>query len=225
MLFKPGVFAQSLSGTVGSSTFVIGKGGAYVRALGKGASNRSAAAVQQRGLFSVASTAWVAMTDDERKSWNLLAQRVFRVDRVGVKKNYSGRALFYREYLFWVGLFVGPPALLAPSNGVKTTFSYWAPTYDSALLQVGVLPYDGAANFTMVLYGCRSFSQGGFSRRNYKKFTQVQSSGAYVHDVTAAWVYNFGEPAIGEWISVQMRVEFENCLSTDPQRIDTRRTS
>lgn len=220
MLFKPGVLVQTLSGSVGGATFVVGKQGGYIRGRGLGVISRSESLGRRRLVFQNAGNAWAALTEEERLTWVNLATRVYKTDRVAVRKNYSGRSLFIREYLWYTGLFYTGWPTTAPINGGKQGFRTWLVEYSGGFLGTLFTFWEDPWDLSAAFYGCRSFSTVGFSRRNYKYFSVQFTNTGGVFDLTSDFVAMFGEPAVGERISIGVRCLFNGFLVSDLDRLD-----
>lgn len=93
-LVKFGGGIAAMAGKVGGTVFARNKAGAYSRNWAFPTNTPTPAQTAVRTRFGNQSSAWNALTDNQRKSWNALALTVTRVNRLGDTYVPTGRQIF-----------------------------------------------------------------------------------------------------------------------------------
>lgn len=91
-----GALAQDVRGSLAGTVFGKGRGGAYARQKVSPTQPQTVRQLAQRAIFSAASQAWRALTDDQRAAWNTWASSHTVVDVFGASHVLSGIAAFTR---------------------------------------------------------------------------------------------------------------------------------
>ena len=91
-----GVGITEASGKLGGSVFSRTKGGAVLRNRVVGTNPQTVAQQAVRAIFGAISSAWRALTTEERENWNSIAEDYPYQNRLGETKILSGKALFQK---------------------------------------------------------------------------------------------------------------------------------
>jgi hypothetical protein len=89
-----GALAQDVRGSLAGTTFSKGRGGSIVRQKVSPVQPRTARQLAQRAIFSAASQAWRALTEEQRADWQNYATSHKVVDVFGMARTLSGIAAF-----------------------------------------------------------------------------------------------------------------------------------
>jgi hypothetical protein len=95
MKYTSPVYSQA-SGSIGGLTYSRNRGGLYTRARAIPSNPSTAAQQTARTAVSAVSTNWGALSDVQRAGWELYAQSVPLVDRLGAQIQVSGINMFIR---------------------------------------------------------------------------------------------------------------------------------
>lgn len=93
-LIKTTAIVDEISGKIQGSVFAHNKGGSYVRGRGLMTNTASQYQIAARTIFTSISQRWRALTQEQRKSWVDAAVNFPYINRLGDKKELTGKALF-----------------------------------------------------------------------------------------------------------------------------------
>ena len=103
-LYRPGVLVQEISGKIGSTEFAGGKSGRVIRRARVGSGGGSQSQLVHRNNYARVIEAWRQTTAEQRAGWAALAERLSKVDRIGVSKRGTAFRAFVERNLFLTGL-------------------------------------------------------------------------------------------------------------------------
>lgn len=96
-LLELGPLAVQISGSVGGTTFARNKGGQYARSRIKGVNPQSARQTAVRAAFGDLAQRWSnTLTDAQRAAWELYADNVPLINRLGDPRTLSGLNMYVR---------------------------------------------------------------------------------------------------------------------------------
>lgn len=95
MKYTSPVYSQA-SGSIAGITYSRNRGGLYTRARAIPSNPQTASQMNARGAISAVSTAWGGLSDVQRSGWELYAQSVPVIDRLGAQIQISGINMFVR---------------------------------------------------------------------------------------------------------------------------------
>jgi len=114
-----GTLAGQISGSIGSTVFSHGRGGAYVRQRSIPVTHTSIPAMQIKAWFSASSVHWATLGETVRLSWQEWAKANPYTDRLGEKRVLDGHAAYTMlcsRLLIMGGTYsTTPPVVPAPS--------------------------------------------------------------------------------------------------------------
>jgi hypothetical protein len=93
---KLGAIVTDMSGKLGGHVFSKNKGGKYMRTKSTPSNPQSSAQMSIRGIFASISSAWSALTESSRLSFNGFVSAYATTDIFGDLRNPSGKNLFQR---------------------------------------------------------------------------------------------------------------------------------
>jgi hypothetical protein len=222
-LFRPSSLVQAVSGRVGGVVFVAGSQGSYIRRVGSKTIARPTALDYSRKAFGDGVSTWQNLTDAQRKGWNVLAARIYRTDRLGVQKPYSGRSLFLREAAIAARVHL-PIVLDAPGAGVRISMASYSVAYTSTALTLSFVKTPGTPSGWIIVYGARSFSQTGFTSKQLTIINAQNFTGSATINVTFGFEYHFLRPDLGEYYAIGAITRFNGCLWSTRWETIQRRT-
>lgn len=91
---KLGAIVTQISGKLGGHVFARNRGGAYMRTNATPNNPQTPFQTNVRTILAAISSAWSALTDSERNTWNDSTDDFSRTDQFGDIRNLSGKALF-----------------------------------------------------------------------------------------------------------------------------------
>ena len=202
------------SGAIGGVVFAQGRGGSYLSERPKAIARATAAADVARVGFGQAVGAWANADDQTRRQWALIASRVYRKDRLGILKLYSGRALFL-EQVAWraaVGLSIDTTP---PTTPERLTFAAGTVTYAAGLLVASFSKPAGAPGAYFSVYACRGGSTAGFRRMTWRLVAARSWTAGIMNLGTTRLHDAMGVPQLGEWMGFRVKVLFDGALVSE----------
>lgn len=96
---RSGSIVSDIRGKVGTEIYSRNKGGAYVKAFTSPVQPDTQPQLDARADMGTAVAAWQALTNEDRRQWNILASSRRESNRIGIKTSKSGYNLFIRRKL------------------------------------------------------------------------------------------------------------------------------
>jgi hypothetical protein len=141
----------------------------------------------------------------------LLGKRTPRVDRVGVQKLYSGRALYMHQNMInsrvSLALQAEPPSL-----GVSTAFDRVTISCISGVVTLRCFRAGNTGTGWAIAYCARAHASSGWSAKVFRLVIGFQFTTNQVVNISPQFYLNLGAPVVGELIAVRVRTRFDNCL-------------
>ena len=197
MKIKFGSLVVAGSGKIGGHVAAKNRGGAYLRTKVTPLNPNTAAQAGARSLLASLSTAWAALTDDQRKSWNDGVASFATTDIFGDLRNPSGINLFVKlnsnahnaEH---------PPLLTCPEK-VEVPFEQITSAICDLSSETFEITFGGVTlgDVACKVMATPPMSQGvNFVKSQLRVITYAGPAGNLL-DVYAAYVTKYGVPAIG----------------------------
>ncbi len=166
--FKSIVFSET-SGSVGGMTYSHNRGGLYVRARAVPVNPGSPQQELIRGFMAFLTSQWTDfLTQDQRDAWDLYADNVHLIDRIGEPRNAGGLAHFVRSNVprmqsplpiaydaptqFSLGSYT-PPTMVNPSEATQDFLllfdntDKWADQNQAAMIVYCSRPQNASVNY------------------------------------------------------------------------------
>jgi len=115
-LVRPGSVVQSVSGRLGAVVFSRQGGAPIVRTCPTRKKCYSAAALSARATFTRARGAWVALSEEERRTWVKAAMQLTTANRLGVNRQLSGFCTFVKCAVKALQVQLSPPTAPTQPN-------------------------------------------------------------------------------------------------------------
>lgn len=168
MLFKPLLGAQ-LSGSVGGLTASHNRGGAYFRQRATPTNPATSRQVTIRNAMGILTTRWLdVLTQVQRDAWQVYAENVTLINRIGDAINVSGQNMYVRSNvsviqigetiiddaptMFNLGSFTEPAVVAANANDDTVDISFdntdeWANETGSHMIVYISAPQNASINY------------------------------------------------------------------------------
>lgn len=201
-----GIGVVDIRGKLNGSVFSKNRGGAYVRTKVTPNNPQSLAQMSVRGIFAALSSAWSALTEENRNSWNGFVAAYGRTDVFGDIRNPSGKNLFQRlnQNLTITGQanltncvaplevpFLGLVAATCDISGLTFDFTSSGDTTGSVLL-ISATP---------------SLSQGTkFVKNQLRNISTAPGEAGAEPNFYDEYIAKFGIPAVGANIVLSVKV-------------------
>jgi len=132
-IFKPSSLVEGISGNVGGINFSAGKNGNIIRKHRRITPALGERQLIRQALFNEAARRWTfILTDTQRREWAAIAKDVFIRNRLGERRQMSGRTLYIRQVASGRDLITSldsPGTLFNPNNfsGIGLTANVGGP--------------------------------------------------------------------------------------------------
>lgn len=192
-----GIGVVDIRGKLNGSVFSKNRGGAYVRTKVSPSNPQSTFQMSVRGIFAAISSAWSALTEAQRLSWNGFVASYGRTDVFGDIRNPSGKNLFQRLNQNLV--LTGQPQIstcVAPSEVPFLGLTSVDGDVSGSTLSFS---YSGDVNGNRILvFATPAMSQGTkFVKNQLRVITSSIGGDGLTEDVYAEYVAKFGIPTAG----------------------------
>lgn len=205
-IIRLGPIVQAASGTVGGVVFKNGVGGSILQARRNRTPSESIESLNQKRSFAAINNTWALKSEADRLPWEVAARQMNSTNRLGEKKRMTGRNLFFKNNGVW---FRSDGAVLTtdPGNIRQAQMITIYTIFGGGLAELYLLWGDLNYHLNVVLYGARSYSDGGMSRRCYKFITRrVWSPSSCYRDIRKEWGAVFGRMGLYERFSLKMYI-------------------
>jgi len=201
-----GIGVVDIRGKLNGSVFSKNRGGAYVRTKVSPSNPQSTRQMSVRGIFAALSSAWSALTEANRNSWNGFVSAYGRTDIFGDIRNPSGKNLFQRlnQNLTLTGQAnltdcVAP--LEVPFLGITTA------TFDISSVSFDIETTGDTTGSFLLVSATPSMSQGTkFVKNRLRVVGYYAGVNATSISIYADYVALYGIPAAGANIVVSVKV-------------------
>lgn len=218
-IFRNSPIVGSISGSVGGSNFVAGRGSPVVRQRGLKSRNTSAFAQAAQAKNALVRVLWRQLSANSRLAWNIGANNLSRTNRLGVQRRISGWQFYMSHAMFLepdeIVALTEPPLFIKAPNYLPPAVVFVAGGPYEITLNV---PTGGPLQFALI-YGSRSMrpSVPKFFK-NFKFIVRFAQTPNPVN-VFDEWVLRFGELISGEFFAVDTRRFFPGNLVSNPVRV------
>lgn len=205
-IIRLGPIVQAASGTVGGVVFKNGVGGAVLQARRNRRPAESIKSLNQKRSFAAINNEWALKSNENRLQWEVAARQMNATNRLGEKKRMTGRNLFFKNNGVWFGA-EGVVLTTGPGNIRQAQMITIYTIFGGGLAELYLLWGDLNYSLNVVLYGARSYSDGGMSRRCYKFVTRrVWSPTTCFRNIRYEWLPVMGRMGISERFSLKMYI-------------------
>jgi hypothetical protein len=203
---KFGMFMVDARGKSNGHVFSKNRGGAYVRTKVTPSNPQTSNQMSIRGIFAAISSAWSALTEANRTSFNNFVAAYATTDVFGDLRNPSGKALFQKlnqnleiseqaQITTCVSPEEVPLALIADANGAVVALSFSVETTGDT------------TGSKILTFATPPMSQGTKFVKNKLRLIDVSAGSAdAVVDIQASYLARFGAKAAGDniWVGVKV---------------------
>jgi len=201
-LIRPSSLIAALSGSLASVTFAHTKNGPIAKRRPAKIHHHSPRALAARAAFSRHARYWQTITDADRTAWRHAAAATPTPNRLGLKRQLSGFALFMKYAQLWErngwGIPAAPISLSQYPRITALTLDFSA----SGAYQVTMDVFLGVTYGQMLLFGARHVSSKTLQSWRSWKFIATYAVGPYTRDIKTAYTPVLGELAQGEQVPI-----------------------
>jgi hypothetical protein len=192
---KFGMMMTDASGKLGGQVFSKNRGGSYVRTKGIPTNPQTTAQMNIRGIFASLSSAWSALTEDQRKTFNNFVGDYGKTDVFGDIRNPSGKNLFQQLNQ---NLSVTGQTLInncvAPSAVPFANISDVIIGISGQEIEVNTLGV--TTDSKILVFATPSMTQGTtFVKNKLRSIGSFTGGDSVVLDVRSAYIAKYGEPS------------------------------
>ena len=203
-IFRASAVVGSISGTIGTTTFVHTGASKVIRRRPNKTDPQSPKQLLQRVRLRVVQNRWPQLTAAQRQAWITRALIFTATNRLGVQRPISGWQYFLKINL--LQLSAALPLVDAPPLGFVTQpleSAAWTNLQAALLLLTAVIPGPAPAPSIQV------FAQRSFSVNQQLSWENLTLLGNYVnpialYNVTAQFTALLGAPTTNEWIAARV---------------------
>ncbi len=207
-IIRPSAVVGAISGNLGGTNFVIGKGGPYARQRLRQKKSISKRQIEIRAMMQLARHRWQNFDEATRASWRQAAANRPHVNRLGLTSHLSGAALFIQQAMLGVN---------APAPETKFGPNVLMPIFPAPqpLVFVNMTVISGGAKtirfeepqpenfFRAIIYAARTSSNK--PRRTWNDYTLVYNQTLtpgvpFLKVVTDQWNNVIGDTQPGEQV-------------------------
>lgn len=207
----PGPVVGQISGSVGSTVFSHNRYGAYTRLRTIPTNPGTEYQIEIRAILGACSSAWKALTEEQKAGWNAWAQTNPIIDRLGAQQVLAGNVAYislnHRILQAAETPIDDPPVSDAPQPLLTLVLSadIGVGTFDVAFTATPL-----AATQMLWVMGCVTDSDSITYVRNRLKLLTISAAAlASPLDIQSACALRFGTLAVGQLVTVQVAV-FDN---------------
>jgi len=202
-LIKGSALVGAVSGRMGSVVFKVGSGAAIAARYSGVKTRSSVLQLERQAVYAILRQTWAGMSEQLRRAWDKRARQLMFVNRVGVRRGFSGRVLFFKFNLarcgFGVEPWTEPPWTSQNAQLNYAVFSWigWPPL-------IGVFTAWVNAGSFFFLYVARTFRSWGPCSTHRWRPAHWGIAGNFSYDVTEAFTSQLGTPQSGEWVGAKI---------------------
>ena len=204
-IFRPGPIAATISGNLGTSNFVQGMYGPYVRNRITRADKLSERQLEIRTRFRRVKNLWNELTDEQKLTWDAAGANERYVNRLGLPRPMKGNTLFFRLNMMaepWdYGPYTTPPVLKTTDPYRDVVFTITLPNIYRVEFWTEFLP----ALFRVQIATARPVSGVPVKPVKHWRLTLTNSSQPYPVNFKSEFLATWGEPQIGEYVYCRIR--------------------
>lgn len=203
---KFGMMMTDARGKLGGQVFSKNRGGSYVRTKVTPSNPQTSAQMAVRGAFASISSAWSALTEAGRESFNGFVSAYATTDIFGDLRNPSGKALFQRLNQNLVNS--GQAQINVCVSPIEVPFANVLDcTVDISSTEFDIAYAGDLTGCKMIVWATPQISQGTKFVKNQLRQLEVFEGGSNASlAVWNSYVSKYGTPVVGANIVVGVRV-------------------
>ena len=205
-IFRTGHVVGAISGNLGAANFVQGKYGPYVRKRLTRTKRYTERQLTARRRFKALRNYWLALTDEQRLTWDTTAAGARPINRLGLPRKMTGFELYFRANLPmvhtpWMPTFDVPPGATPTSPVFNLTFAVTLPnnyiiTWDDDL------PVGWGFH---LIHSARPVVGHVIAIKSWRH-TLTATLPGYTKNLKNEFVAQWGAPATGEYVTILFRI-------------------
>ena len=203
-IFRASAVVGSISGTLGSTTFVHTGASKVIRRRPNSTDRQSPKQLAQRVRLRVVQNLWPTLTPNQRQAWVTHALIFTASNRLGVQRPISGWQYFLKINLLQLSAEL--PPVLQPPLGFVTQPLYsagWFALAPNTLITNSALA-PGVPADNLQIWAQRSFSDFPQGSWNNLVLLGNYSGGLGLNNVTVQFHALLGVPDTNEWIATRL---------------------